>query len=45
MSGRLILVPNTLDLGTAGATDLQEVLPLGAIRVAASLGHWVPHEA
>jgi len=45
MSGRLILVPNTLDLGTAAATDLQEVLPLGAIRIAASLGHWVAENA
>jgi 16S rRNA (cytidine1402-2'-O)-methyltransferase len=45
MSGRLVLVPNTLDLGTAGAPDLQEVLPLGAIRVAAGLGHWVAENA
>jgi len=45
MSGRLLLVPNTLDLGNHGAPDLQEVLPLGAIRVAASLGHWVAENA
>jgi 16S rRNA (cytidine1402-2'-O)-methyltransferase len=45
MTGRLVLVPNTLDLGTAGAPDLQEVLPLGAIRVAAGLGHWVAENA
>jgi 16S rRNA (cytidine1402-2'-O)-methyltransferase len=45
MSGRLFLVPNTLDLGTAGAPDLQDVLPLGTIRVAAGLGHWVAENA
>ncbi|MFM2052090.1 MAG: hypothetical protein RL456_127 [Pseudomonadota bacterium] len=48
-AGRLWLVPNTLDLGTLGgdrpAPDLQEVLPLGAIRVAAGLGHWVAENA
>jgi len=44
VSGRLILVPNTLDLGTGGS-DLQEVLPLGAIRVAAGLVHWVAENA
>lgn len=47
--GRLWLVPNTLDLGTvrAGETapDLQDVLPLGAIRVAAGLSHWVVENA
>jgi 16S rRNA (cytidine1402-2'-O)-methyltransferase len=45
MTGRLLLVPNTLDLGTGGAPDLQEVLPLGAIRVAAGLSHWVAENA
>ncbi|HEX6705392.1 MAG TPA: SAM-dependent methyltransferase [Albitalea sp.] len=44
-SGRLILVPNTLDFGTAAAGDLTEVLPLAAIRTAAGLGHWVAENA
>lgn len=47
--GRLLLVPNTLDFGTLGdagqAPDLQEVLPLGAIRAAAELKHWVAENA
>lgn len=49
MKGRLWLVPNTLDLGTVPdghpLPDLQAVLPLGAIRVAAGLGHWVAENA
>ncbi|MBP8175151.1 MAG: SAM-dependent methyltransferase [Sphaerotilus natans] len=47
--GRLWLVPNTLDLGTLRegqpVPDLQQVLPLGAIRVAAGLSHWVAENA
>lgn len=47
--GRLWLVPNTLDLGTVRdgqpMPDLQAVLPLGAIRVAAGLTHWVAENA
>jgi 16S rRNA (cytidine1402-2'-O)-methyltransferase len=46
--GRLFLVPNTLDLGTFSETavpDLQDVLPLGALRVAAGLSHWVVENA
>ena len=44
--GRLVLVPNTLDFGVAGAAgDLREVLPLGVIRTAARLGHWVAENA
>jgi 16S rRNA (cytidine1402-2'-O)-methyltransferase len=46
--GRLYLVPNTLDLGTFGdnaVPDLQEVLPLGALRIAAGLSHWVVENA
>ena len=50
--GALVLVPNTLDLGTLGhgadgaaEPDLQDVLPLGAIRVAAGLTHWVCENA
>jgi len=45
MSATLYLVPNTLDLGSPDAPDLQEVLPLGAIRVAARLAHWVAENA
>jgi 16S rRNA (cytidine1402-2'-O)-methyltransferase len=45
--GRLLLIPNTLDFGVAGAgeADLQEVLPLGVIRLAAGLTHWVAENA
>jgi 16S rRNA (cytidine1402-2'-O)-methyltransferase len=42
--GRLVLMPNTLDLGAA-EVDLQEVLPLGAIRRAAALAHWAAEDA
>jgi 16S rRNA (cytidine1402-2'-O)-methyltransferase len=45
MTGRLYLVPNTLDFGTPDAGDLQEVLPLGVIRLAAGLTHWVAENA
>jgi len=45
-AGTLWLVPNTLDFGTEGIPpDLQEVLPLGVIRTAARLGHWVVENA
>lgn len=45
-AGRLYLVPNALDFGVAGSTqDLQEVLPLGVIRTAARLSHWVAENA
>lgn len=49
--GRLILVPNTLDLGCVEATDpkglpdVREVLPMGALRAAAALSHWVAENA
>ncbi len=49
MSGRLILVPNTLDLGTladgAAPPDLRAVLPQRVIDTAARLGHWVCENA
>jgi 16S rRNA (cytidine1402-2'-O)-methyltransferase len=46
MSGRLYLMPNTLDFGVEGAAvDLQEVLPLHAIRIAARLTHWAAENA
>ena len=45
-TGSLILVPNALDLGTDGvATSLEDVLPLGVLRTAARLGHWVAENA
>jgi len=44
-TGRLILIPNTLDFGVAGDADLQEVLPLAVIRTAARLTHWVAENA
>lgn len=44
MSGRLLLVPNTLDLGAADAT-LEDVLPHGVLRMAAGLLHWVAEDA
>ena len=44
MSGTLWLVPNALDLG-AEPVALDDVLPLGVIRRAASLAHWVVEDA
>jgi 16S rRNA (cytidine1402-2'-O)-methyltransferase len=44
MTGTLLLVPNTLDLG-ANEVALQEVLPLGVLRRAAGLAHWVAEDA
>jgi 16S rRNA (cytidine1402-2'-O)-methyltransferase len=44
--GTLYLVPNALDAGTADAgADLAERLPLGTLRIAARLGHWVGENA
>jgi 16S rRNA (cytidine1402-2'-O)-methyltransferase len=46
--GKLLLVPTPLDFGVAGQgppPDLQEVLPLGVIRRAAVLSHWVVENA
>lgn len=49
MKGRLILVPNTLDLGTLAGSlpppDLREVLPQGVIDTAARLRYWVCENA
>jgi 16S rRNA (cytidine1402-2'-O)-methyltransferase len=42
--GRLLLVPNTLDLGTA-PVDIQQLLPLGVLQCAARLGHWLAEDA
>ena len=44
--GSLQLVPNSLDFGIAGEpARLDELLPLGVIRVAAHLQHWVCENA
>lgn len=43
--GRLILVPNTLDLGSGVDTDLRQVLPDGVLETAARLTHWVAENA
>lgn len=43
--GRLVLIPNTLDLGSGATTDLQAVLPMQAIARAAGLRHWVVENA
>jgi 16S rRNA (cytidine1402-2'-O)-methyltransferase len=43
-TGRLLLVPNTLDLGTQ-TVDLQQLLPLGVLQRAAALAHWVAEDA
>lgn len=45
-SASLYLVPNTLDFGIGGVpADLHELLPLGPIRIAARLEHWVGENA
>lgn len=47
-SGRLLLVPTPLDFGIASGqaqADLGESLPLGVIRQAAALTHWVAENA
>lgn len=43
--GRLVLVPNTLDLGTGTEVDLHLVLPQGLVARAAGLTHWVAENA
>ena len=44
-TGTLVLVPNTLDLGTGHEVALDEVLPQAAIARAAGLRHWVAENA
>ncbi len=44
MTGRLLLMPNALDLGTE-EVDLADVLPLGVIRRAAQVQHWAVEDA
>ena len=43
--GKLVLVPNTLDLGTDHEVDLRDVLPHAVIVRAATLGYWVAENA
>ncbi len=43
--GTLVLVPNTLDLGTDCEVDLAHVLPQAVIMRAATLTHWVCENA
>lgn len=43
--GRLILVPNTLDLGAPLAPPIDAVLAAGVLREAARLAHWVAEDA
>ena len=47
--GRLLLIPNTLDLGCIPegqpAPDLREVLPMGVLHAAAGLKHWIAENA
>jgi 16S rRNA (cytidine1402-2'-O)-methyltransferase len=43
-AGRLLLVPNALDLGAA-PVDLREVLPQQVLERAAGLAHWVAEDA
>ena len=43
--GKLVLVPNTLDLGTDHEVDLREVLPQAVIDRAAGLAYWVVENA
>ena len=48
LKGRLLLVPTPLDFGIRSddpLPDLQAVLPLGVIRQAAALTHWVAENA
>ena len=43
--GRLVLVPNSLDLGTPAELDLSQVLPQSVLERAAGLHHWVVEDA
>lgn len=44
-TGTLVLMPNTLDLGTGHEVPLAQVLPQAAIERAAGLRHWVTENA
>ena len=43
--GRLLLVPNGLDLGTDTEVDLTEVLPQAVLQASAQIEHWVVENA
>lgn len=43
--GRLLLVPNTLDLGASDAPAIDAVLPAAVLQAAARLAHWVAEDA
>lgn len=44
-TGKLILMPNTLDFGVNDSLDLRDVLPQGVIETAARLTHWAAESA
>jgi 16S rRNA (cytidine1402-2'-O)-methyltransferase len=43
--GRLLLVPNTLDLGSPNPPSIDAVLPAAVLQHAARLAHWVAEDA
>ena len=43
--GKLYLVPAPLDFGCDETPDLQDTLPLGTLKIAASLQHWICENA
>ena len=43
--GRLFLVPAPLDFGCDSNTALEEVMPMGTLKVAAELSHWICENA
>jgi len=45
LAATLYLVPTPLDHGCESQTPLEQVLPLGTIRTAASLSHWISENA
>lgn len=45
MTGRLYLIPNTLDFGVDETLDLRQVLPQAVIEQAARLTHWAAENA
>ena len=44
-TGRLLLVPNTLDLGAPELAPIDAILPVNVLREAARLTHWVAEDA
>ena len=43
--GRLYLVPAPLDFGCESTTALEEVMPMGTLKIAAQLTHWICENA